>query len=345
VNLPDDMSAAAAALIGLGTKAALVKGGHLPREADSQDLLATAGATRRFASPRIETEHTHGTGCYLSSAIAALLARGESLERAVAAAKDALTESLLNPVVIGSGRGYPGAPLVRAQVGSSHADRLKALKGIYYVTDDSQPVETILGSVRSSLASGVRVIQFRDKLRTAEDLIALAKQIRAITRAAGALCIINDRCDVALAADADGVHLGPGDFELSSARTLLGPDRLIGISGSGLAELDAYGDWRRFASYIGCGPVYGTRSKGDAGSAIGCDAVVQMVAIASPLPVIAIGGITANNVGDIASTGASGAAVLSAISRSDDFGLASRALVARWALSKPDPALPTLAVS
>src|SRR5262249_37825101 len=149
-------------------------------------------------SPRIATEHSHGTGCALSAAIAAHLARGASLQDAVARAKALVTAGLQHPVVHGGGRGFPGtSPLARPG-------------GLYVLTDAAlRPDRSHEEIARAALDGGACAIQLREKNLPAPRLIELARRLREMAHERGALFLVNDRVDVALATDADGVHLGP----------------------------------------------------------------------------------------------------------------------------------------
>jgi thiamine-phosphate diphosphorylase len=213
---------------------------------------------------------------------------------------------------------------------SLHADRLSRLRGIYFVTDDrmsdAHQVREVVGA---ALRSGVRVIQLRDKRLPKAELIALAKQLREDTDAFDALLIINDYVDVAQLSNADGVHLGPDDISPARARELLGENALIGISAGSIEEMEAYGD-TSVASYFGCGPVYGSKTKHDAGRAIGVERVALMRDTYPQLPIIAIGGITAENIGPLANLKINGAAVVSTISAAQNPEIAAQELVQLW---------------
>jgi len=179
--------------------------------------------------------------------------------------------------------------------------------------------------VRECLAAGATAIQLRDKASDARALLDLARVLAGPTRACGALLIVNDRLDVALAAGADGVHLGPEDLPVAAARSSAPPGFLVGFS------TDDPETGRRAAAegadYLGVGAVYGTRSKpGLADEAIG-PARVGEVAMASGLPCVGIGGVTPSNAAAVFAVGA-GVAVLSAVMGHPDPGTAVRAIVA-----------------
>jgi len=161
-----------------------------------------------------------------------------------------------------------------------------------------------------AIAGGAEAIQFRQKRGSTRELIETARQMQALCRRRGARLIVNDRLDVALAAGADGVHLGQDDFPLALAREILGPEKIIGGSASTLAEArlcQAQG-----VDYIGLGPVYPTSSKADASPAGGLD-LVRRAARELGLPVIAIGGIDEARAAAVMAAGAHGVAVISAV--------------------------------
>ncbi|WP_419163235.1 thiamine phosphate synthase [Candidatus Palauibacter sp.] len=169
--------------------------------------------------------------------------------------------------------------------------------------------------VAECVAAGADAIQLRDKTADSRALVATVARLRAITEPAGAVLIVNDRLDVALAAGADGVHLGPDDLPLAAARDIAPPPFLIGYSA------DDPDDARRAAAdgadYLGVGAVFGTRSKpGLADEAIG-PGQVRAVREASRLPCLGIGGITPGNAASVFATGA-GVAVLSAVMAAPD---------------------------
>jgi len=163
---------------------------------------------------------------------------------------------------------------------------------------------------RLAIAGGAGVIQFRQKQGSTRQMIETARHMLAICRRHKAKLIINDRLDVALAAEADGVHLGQDDFPLAQAREILGPDKIIGGSASSVEEaaLCRAGG----VDYIGLGPVYPTTSKADAGPAGGLD-LLRRVSREFGLPVIAIGGVNAARAAEVMGAGAHGMAVISAV--------------------------------
>jgi thiamine-phosphate pyrophosphorylase len=168
---------------------------------------------------------------------------------------------------------------------------------------------------RMAINGGADTIQYRSKSGSTREMIDTAIKIKALCAEAGVPLIINDRVDVAIASGAEGVHLGDDDFPIPLARKLLGPDAIIGGSAGNIdGALRCLEDG---ADYIGSGPVYGTKTKSDAGDAIGVE-TIRLITGKMPLPVIAIGGITASDVDELLIAGAHGVAVISAVCLSDD---------------------------
>jgi thiamine-phosphate pyrophosphorylase len=176
---------------------------------------------------------------------------------------------------------------------------------------------------RFAIAGGADTIQYRQKSGSTREMIEAARQMKRLCAEAGVTFIVNDRLDVAIAAEAHGVHLGQDDFPIPMARELLGEDRVIGGSAATLDE--ARKCLREGADYVGFGPVYPTSSKDDAGPVSGIDVLKQVVEII-PLPIIAIGGVGAENIPDVMRAGAHGIAVISAVCCQDDPEEATRSI-------------------
>jgi thiamine-phosphate pyrophosphorylase len=183
---------------------------------------------------------------------------------------------------------------------------------------------TVIDVVRSALRAGAPAIQLRDKQATARELLEQATLLRALTRQHGARLFINDRLDVALAAQADGVHLGPRDIPLAAARSVAPLPFLIGVSTDDPEA--AANAQRQGATYIGCGAVFGTSSKDVGGEVIGT-AQLKRVVDAVRIPVVGIGGVDESNVDAVAASGAAGAAVIGAVMKAADVERAVRTLL------------------
>jgi thiamine-phosphate pyrophosphorylase len=175
-----------------------------------------------------------------------------------------------------------------------------------------------------AIAGGADTIQFRQKGGATREMIRVAEQMKDLCKKAGVTFMVNDRVDVAIASHADGVHLGQDDFPIPLARKLLGEQAIIGGSAGSMEE--ARECLLEGADYIGFGPVYPTTSKEDAGPASGLGLLKQIVE-AIPLPVIAIGGITRDNIPLVIQAGVHGIAVISAVCCQKDPAEAAKCLL------------------
>jgi thiamine-phosphate pyrophosphorylase len=179
-------------------------------------------------------------------------------------------------------------------------------------------------TVPVALQAGADVIQVRVKGWTDHQLLELAEQVVALCQSYGAACIVNDRVDVALAAGADGVHLGADDLPVSVARRLLGPDAVVGGTARDAATARAL--VAAGASYLGVGPCFATVTKTGLPDPIGL-AGVAAVAAAVEVPIIAIGGVRSDQIAPLRAAGAYGVAVVDAVSGADDQASAVRDLL------------------
>jgi len=177
--------------------------------------------------------------------------------------------------------------------------------------------------VSQAARGGATAIQLRGKELTGRQLYLTGLSLRKLTRQLGLLFIVNDRVDVALAVDADGVHLGQEDLPLEAARRLMGRRKIIGISVDTLAE--AVAAQRGGADYLGAGPVFATASKADAGPVMGPEGL-RRICTAVRIPVVGIGGVNAHNARQVVNAGAAGVAVISAVVAAPDMAAAASAL-------------------
>jgi thiamine-phosphate pyrophosphorylase len=177
--------------------------------------------------------------------------------------------------------------------------------------------------MRKALHAGIRLFQYRDKRGTRRTIHAAALRLAAMAREAGAVFLVNDHADIALSADADGVHLGQDDLTIEAARKVLGPDRIIGISTHRVDQARAAAS--AGADYIGFGPVFRTGTK-VAGPAQGTELLAQVRREVS-VPLMAIGGISRENAGAVFAAGADGIAVISAVLDAPDVEAAAKGLV------------------
>jgi thiamine-phosphate pyrophosphorylase len=195
---------------------------------------------------------------------------------------------------------------------------------LYVITDARlSRGRTHLDVVRDAILGGATVVQYREKGATTRRMVEEARALLELCREAGVPLIINDRVDVALAVGADGVHLGVDDMPVGIARRLLGPDKLIGHSPETLEQVRA--SEADGADYLGVGSVFGTATKPDAGPPIGLVGLERVIAAVS-IPVVGIGGITAQNAAQVIRAGAAGAAVISAVVAAEDVEAAARRL-------------------
>lgn len=185
---------------------------------------------------------------------------------------------------------------------------------LYLVTDNSDDVEKFLNTIEEGIKGGVSVVQIREKTADTLDFYNLALKVKEITTKYDVPLIINDRVDVALAIDADGVHIGQSDMPCDVTRRLVGKDKIVGVSAATIDE--AKKAQRDGADYIGTGAVFPTATKDDAPS-VTKDELKEIVD-SIDIPVVAIGGINLDNASELIDTGIAGLSVVSAIMSSDN---------------------------
>jgi len=195
---------------------------------------------------------------------------------------------------------------------------------LYLILDpELAPPRPLAELAREAIEGGVSVLQLRYKGGKSREFLKLAKRIKEISAECGIPLIINDRLDIALAAGADGVHLGQEDLPPQEARRILGSQVILGVSAASLEEAqEAEGAG---ASYIGLGSIFPTSSKPDAGRPIGTE-IISEVSRSVRIPVVAIGGIQIDNAEEVIRKGASGVAVISAILQARDTKKAAQQL-------------------
>lgn len=185
------------------------------------------------------------------------------------------------------------------------------IRGLYAIIDTSFiALSEAERTAVEMLEGGAKIIQLRAKDAPTGPMLEAARKIRALTVSYGALFIVNDRVDVALLSRANGAHLGNDDIPLEDARKLLGKNSIIGISTH--TRQEALAARKRGADYISFGPVFATKTKKDALSPRGLNALKQAVEAVS-IPVVAIGGINDKNLADVLKTGVSAVAIISGI--------------------------------
>jgi len=195
---------------------------------------------------------------------------------------------------------------------------------LYLVTDTPERYhDGLLAGVEAAVAGGTSIVQYRATAGTRCHLYETARALRDLLRQRHVPLIINDQVDLALAVDADGVHVGQNDLPAEIVRRLIGPDKLLGLSITAAGQL--YTVPEKTVDYLGIGPVFPTISKDDAAPALGLEQLARLTARTS-LPVIAIGGVSLENASAVFATGVAGIAVVSALSRATDPATAARAL-------------------
>ena len=194
---------------------------------------------------------------------------------------------------------------------------------IYLVTDDGcLQGRSLLDCVREALEGGVTLVQYRAKTASSAEMYAEALQLKALCDSFNVPLIINDRLDIAMAVGAAGVHLGQDDLPCAAARKILGEDYIIGVSAHNPAEARAA--LQSGADYLGCGAVFGTATKADV-KKLGTDGLAA-ICKAKGLPVVGIGGVTADNYREVRAAGADGAAIVSGILAQPDIRATVKAI-------------------
>lgn len=182
---------------------------------------------------------------------------------------------------------------------------------LYVITGEQfHPQRNYLEVIEESILGGADIIQLREKNKTKKELLQMARELKELTSKYNVTFIVNDHIDIALAVDADGIHLGQDDLPLEEARKIMGPAKIIGISTHALAEaLEAES---KGADYIGVGPVFETKSKVDVVDPVGLE-YVRAVTEQISIPYVAIGGIKLHNLDSVLEAGATRICVISAI--------------------------------
>lgn len=184
------------------------------------------------------------------------------------------------------------------------------MKGYYFITDSKLSRAGNERDVLSAVSCGVQAVQYRNKSSETRQMYEEAVRLREICRDSGSIFLINDRVDIALASEADGVHLGQSDMPCLAARKLLGPEKIIGVTVHNLAEAlqaESIG-----ADYLGVSPIFQTATKPDAGKPAGIK-LIEEIRAQVKLPLIAIGGINHSNAGEVVRAGADGLCAISCV--------------------------------
>lgn len=208
-----------------------------------------------------------------------------------------------------------------------NAARSPSLSGLYIILDPSVcPARPLVEVLTVAAEAGATLFQYRNKTASMKDAYGEALALRQAAAKAGVLFIVNDRCDLALAVDADGVHLGQGDLSLDLARKVMGPEKLIGISTHNPDQVREATAGQ--PDYLGFGPIFTPGSKQDHDPVVGLEGLRAMRALTS-LPVFAIGGIHIDQVREVLRAGANGVAVISAILKAQDISQAVKSFLAQ----------------
>jgi thiamine-phosphate pyrophosphorylase len=211
----------------------------------------------------------------------------------------------------------------------SSSSRETQLQGLYVILDPSVcPERSLRDALIHSAEAGARIFQYRHKAASMKEAYAEALPLSKLAAELDLLFIVNDRCDLARAVDADGVHLGQDDLPYADARKILGPDKVIGLSTHNAAQVKEAEKLK--PDYIGFGPIFKPGAKLDHDPLVGV-AGLRAVRSLTTLPIFAIGGIQVEQTGEVIRAGADGVAVISAILKASDVQQAVRDFIAQIA--------------
>jgi len=202
-----------------------------------------------------------------------------------------------------------------------------SLSGLYVILDPSVcPDRSLTEVLKEAVTAGGRLFQYRNKSASMKEAYAEAVLLRQLALEAGVKFIVNDRCDLAMAVNADGVHLGQGDLPLDLARKVMGPDKLIGISTHNPNQVREASAGK--PDYLGFGPIFKPGSKQDHDPVVGLEGLRAIRGLTS-LPIFAIGGIQIDQAGEVIRAGANGVAVISAVLKAPDISYAVQSFLAQ----------------
>ncbi|WHY21723.1 thiamine phosphate synthase [Paenibacillus sp. G2S3] len=215
------------------------------------------------------------------------------------------------------------------------SDQLRELLKVYFIMGSVNCLKSPAKVLKEAVAGGITMFQFREKgtgALTAQVRFNLGRRLQKICRENGVPFIVNDDIDLAIALDADGIHVGQDDTPALAIRQLLGEDKIVGVSAHSLAEAQqAIADG---ADYLGIGPIYPTSSKEDAQAVRGTSVIEEIRNCGITIPLVGIGGITVHNAAPVLAAGADGISVISAIAGAEDITLAARGFVHEVILSE-----------
>lgn len=316
IRSAEDMDEAALAICSLGCGTVLIKGGHLDGEVKTDKLYVDGKMVAAYENTAVDTRNTHGTGCTLSSAIASFLAKGETMAEAVGHAVEYLHNAIEKGKNINQGKGH--GPVCHYDMFKSADDNhaVKHLEGIglQFISHDNGKYSYAEG-IELALKGGCRWVQLRMKGAADNEFIAEAKKVKSLCEQYNATFIIDDRVELVDAVGADGVHLGKNDMPVDEARSILGPDKIIGGTANTIDDVVKL--YKCGVDYIGCGPFRFTTTKKNLSPILGIDGYKditdRMRRMGVPLPIVAIGGILPDDIHGIMSAGVSGIAVSGAV--------------------------------
>lgn len=186
-----------------------------------------------------------------------------------------------------------------------------AIEGLYLVTDRALCMgRSLTEIVAAAVAGGVSMVQLREKQISSRDFVELARAVKRVLEPSGVPLIINDRMDIAMIVEAEGLHIGQSDISYADARRIMGKDAIIGLSVENINQALECRDWG--VDYVGASPVFGTPTKIDTASELGLEGLHEVKQLVD-CPVVAIGGINGGNIADVVRAGADSVAVVSAI--------------------------------
>ncbi len=326
---------AAQAILRLGVKALLIKGGHAEGKTKTDYLYIYIGEGLKrveLTAETVDTLNTHGTGCTLSSAIAALLACGNGLEDAVRKGKEYLTEALKAGAGVHVGRGHGpvchfyadrvmrlcGYKVVRYDLKTLKPKDLETASRLQFITHFTDKY-SYYDSAMMALEGGCQWIQLRMKDACEDEIERVARLILPECRRMGAVFVIDDHVELALRVGADGVHLGKNDMPVDEARRLAGDGFIIGGTANTFEDVQRLA--AQGADYIGCGPFRFTMTKKNLAPMLGLEGykriLSQMKECGIGLPLVAIGGITSDDIPQLMAAGVSGIALSGSVLRAE----------------------------
>lgn len=331
-----EMQQAAVDLVAMGARSVLLKGGHDVDSPYSADIWTDGTQRVWLTTPRLDTMHTHGTGCTLSAAITAALARGEALEDALVLGKMYVTQGLRAARQLGAGpgpvthRGFPRrlVDLPTLSTAAVVAERGETVPfadcggplGLYPVVDTADWIERLL-------PLGVTTIQLRNKTLQGDALAQEVARAVQLTRQFGARLFINDHWQLAIRHGAYGVHLGQEDLDQADPQAIHDAGLRLGVSTHSWAEIARAHALR--PSYIAIGPIFPTTTKVMKFSERGVERLQQWVDLLKPdYTLTAIGGINRERAPRVLATGVESCALVTAITLAGDYRAETAALMA-----------------